>query len=964
MITPRGTTLTRVRDLRSFRHAIVESVGRTASPCAVVVPNQASAVQLARRLRDPGVRFVTRDGLYHELHARLADPPRRLSDADREALARAAVREAGRTSLDREGDEGAAPDGARPGYVVALLRFYDQLRRQRQQVARFESLLEEALEREAEFDRGAERMLRQTRLLAAAFRSYERRADASGACDEHMLRDRLIAEASRAPVRAAVVTVGDWIAEPGGLYPADFDLLTRVGGLETLNVIATEGVLASGFHQRIHDWLPGLEEKAVAAPQAPRARLQAPAATPQRWWFTERDREEEVIGIAGRAGGSLSRAALVYKRPLPYLYLAREVLGSAAIRYHTSDGWPLAAEPFCAALDLVLDVVGSSFTRAALIALLRSPHFAWPEAGAPLARESVSALDRALSDARYLGDPDHLTRLAAEWTRFRGIGDAAVPALRAAVAAAGQLAPMATPAPISAQLERVRAFLDAHRPADADAGSDSRADRARIVVAGILDRLAAASRAHDDPAIEVSALTGLVRRSIEDETFAWPPEADVEGLCLLDDQAARYGDFDAITIVGLIDGEWPERPPRNIFYSFSLLKALGWPSERDWRAAAEARFLDLVESPAGEVTLSTITLDDDALVTMSPLVDEVPALGLSTVAIDARSTVRRFPDEALSLEPFALDALDDGARHWANTRIGRSGRDDPAFHGRAGAPRSRPWSVSALETYLDCPFKFFAQRVLKLEEEPDDEEVMDAKQEGRFVHDVFEKFFAAWQAAGHRAVTPDNLDDARTVFTAVVEHCLRDLPQTEAALERTRLLGSSAAAGLGEAVLRMEAERPAGVVGRLLEHKLEGEFAFQTAEGERVIRLNGKADRIDLLTDGTFRVIDYKLGWPPHRARALQLAVYSLCAQQQFAREGREMAFAEAAYLAFKGPKRVVPLFGPGDRDRVLREAQQRLVDAIDAIDRGEFPPRPHDVYRCETCTYAAVCRKDYVGDV
>jgi len=51
-------------------------------------------------------------------------------------------------------------------------------------------------------------------------------------------------------------------------------------------------------------------------------------------------------------------------------------------------------------------------------------------------------------------------------------------------------------------------------------------------------------------------------------------------------------------------------------------------------------------------------------------------------------------------------------------------------------------------------------------------------------------------------------------------------------------------------------------------------------------------------------------------------------------------------------------------RDRVLREAQQRLVDTLDAIDRGEFPPHPHDVYRCDTCTFAAVCRKDYVGDV
>jgi RecB family exonuclease len=242
---------------------------------------------------------------------------------------------------------------------------------------------------------------------------------------------------------------------------------------------------------------------------------------------------------------------------------------------------------------------------------------------------------------------------------------------------------------------------------------------------------------------------------------------------------------------------------------------------------------------------------------------------------------------------------------------------------------------------------------------------MDPREQGRFVHDVFEKFFKRWQASGRQAVTPENLDQARAVFAEVVEDCLGALSETEASLERTRLLGSSAAAGLGDAVLRMEAERPVGVIGRLLEHRLQGTFTVQTSEGPRVVRLNGKADRLDLLEDGTFRLIDYKLGWPPNRARALQLPIYSLCAEQQLAgRHGKAWTLAEAAYLAFKGPKRVVPLFAPGDRDRVLREAQQRLVDTLDAIDRGEFPPHPHDVYRCDTCTFAAVCRKDYVGDV
>ena len=85
-------------------------------------------------------------------------------------------------SAAREGGErGVRKDRRlRPGFIAEMLRFYDQLRRQARNVARFEELLDEALLRDAEHDRGAERMLAQTRFLAATFRGYERRVEASG----------------------------------------------------------------------------------------------------------------------------------------------------------------------------------------------------------------------------------------------------------------------------------------------------------------------------------------------------------------------------------------------------------------------------------------------------------------------------------------------------------------------------------------------------------------------------------------------------------------------------------------------------------------------------------------------------------------------------------------------------------------------------------------------------------------
>jgi RecB family exonuclease len=697
-------------------------------------------------------------------------------------------------------------------------------------------------------------------------------------------------------------------------------------------------------------------------------------AAADRMWFTHRDREEELIAIARRIEAdrrgeadppALERTAVVFKRPLPYLYLAPETLGACGIPWQTSDALPLAAEPTTAAIDLVLELAETSFVRGAIVAVLRSPHFRWYD---ELSREAVSALDGVLSGERYLGgwqSLEELVRRAAEKRPGTEALPTALPALEAALGIGRELMPLLEPAPASRQLRLVLSFLGDHlrvlEPCDSRA---SRELRARTAVIQLVNELADAHERHHDPQWSIDDLAAAVRRWIEDETFA-PEGSDAIGVHLLDDQAARYGEFDDIALVGLVEHEWPERPRPNIFYSPGMLRALGWPSEKDRRAAADARFLDLLASASRRVTVSTFTLDDDALVMRSAQLDAIPRAGL-TAAASPGQLVRIFPDEVLADGVPVLETLDGPVQSWAAMRMTRSPSSDPGFHGAIGPQPSRTWSVSALETYLGCPFRFFAQHVLKLEEEPDDEEVMDPRRQGQFVHEVFEAFFTEWQDAGRGAITPENLDEVRETFERVVDGALAHLPPGEAGLERTRLLGSPAAAGLGEAVFRMEAERPVAVVERLLERRLRGRYAIETSSGARQVELHGKADRLDLLEDGTFRLIDYKLGWPPNRARALQLPIYGVCAEQQLANHrGRSWTLGEAVYLAFKGPKRVVPLFpSPADRGKVLGDAQQRLADTIDAIERGDFPPAPDDVFRCETCSFARVCRKDYVGDV
>ncbi|MFN7918320.1 MAG: PD-(D/E)XK nuclease family protein [Vicinamibacterales bacterium] len=971
-------------DLHDFRRAIAALCGTALEPAApglpsrlVVVPTRAAGDTLARTLTGFGLAdlalpaCVTRDRLYDELHRRLAAPPRRLSPFERDAMAQAAAREAARAAEH-------LPFQVRPGLVAELMRFYDQLRRQSQQVRRFEELIVEALGGGELVDTGADRLLVQTRFLARTFAGYEARAAASDALDEHRLRERLLADTAAVPVAHVVVTVPDWIADPSGLFVADFDLLSQLPHLASLDIVSTEGVLASGFHERLHQWWPGLEELtsrdlvAQRPPVRPMLAVPPPTADAAPLWFTHRDREEELNVVARRLAAApqvaLDRVAVVFKKPLPYLYLAADTLGAAGLPFVAADALPLAAEPLVATVDLLLDALEADFARDTLVALLRSPHFEW---SGRLGRDAIGALDRALSDARYLGTAARLRTLGDGWSPEGGARSrrgsetrtTARPALDAVLDLVGELEPLRAARPASVQVSGVLAFLERHLVSrdEADAPG-AREVRARRTVLQLLRGVADAHAQHHDPEWSVADLATAVRRWIGDETFA--TDGAMSGVRLLDDQAARYGDFDDLTIVGLVESDWPEKPRRNIFYPPQLLKALGWPSEKDRRGAADARFLDLLLSARDRVELSAFLLDDEAIVSRTVQLDEVPRAGLSTVPAPLLDTPW-LRDESLALGEEPADTVSDPAREWLSVRKGRVPAADPRFHGAVGERPSRTWSVSALEAYLGCPFKFYAQHVLRLEEEPDDEEVMDPRRQGQFIHEVFETFFTEWQATGHRAITHANLPLARERFVSVVDRALTRIPEGEAALERTRLLGSPAAAGLGEAVFRMEAERPVPVVERLLEHTLDGPVTLQTESGPRTIELRGKADRIDLLADGTFRLIDYKLGWPPDRSRALQLPIYAVCAEQHLRVRGRSWVLGEAVYLAFKGPKRVVPLFArENSREETLLRAQQRVVDTLDAIGRGEFPPTPDDVYRCETCSFTAVCRKDYVGDL
>jgi RecB family exonuclease len=702
--------------------------------------------------------------------------------------------------------------------------------------------------------------------------------------------------------------------------------------------------------------------------------------------FVSRDREEElqdVVRLIRRHAGGRDRnlsepTAIVFHRPLPYLYLAQQVMNEASVPYQAFDALPLASEPYAALLDLVLAVARTGGTREAMTALLRSRLVQFRDSADEhvVTPADVAALDFALAERRSTGEADsYVAEIEALQARRRGrFGFDPERALRAARVAARireELAPYRDNDSASGQVTSIAQFLRRHElvPQE-DEWPDDRHVRARAAVLAALDDFARALRRHDDGPRPHEDLTASIRHQIEARTFS--PTRRRWGAHLVDAVAARFGEFDHAHLVGLVETDWPERPARSIFYTSGLLKALGWPQEPDHMRAQQAAFRDLLSLAARTTTLHAFQLDGDAIVARSPFVDAARETArdvvFTSLAPDEAERAAIFADELLPFDVPPPPGFPEVSSEWLELRRRRQVDGDPQYHGFVTPRPPQPYRVSRVDRYVDCPFKYFSETVLSLPEEREEMSGLTPLERGTLVHELFERFYRAWQAQGGGTITPATLPDAVALFASLTREALAPLPEADRALEETRLLGSIVARGLAERVFELESDAGGRIVERLLECDLRGPFTFPQLLGikQKTVEVRGKADRVDVFDDGSVRVIDYKLGRLPDAETSLQIGVYAHCVRALLAaRDGRSHPVKSAMYLAFGDDRKLEGSLGTSSQpaERAVDARASDFAATVERIEAGEFPPRPQRPGDCQWCRYALVCRKEYAPE-
>jgi RecB family exonuclease len=260
-----------------------------------------------------------------------------------------------------------------------------------------------------------------------------------------------------------------------------------------------------------------------------------------------------------------------------------------------------------------------------------------------------------------------------------------------------------------------------------------------------------------------------------------------------------------------------------------------------------------------------------------------------------------------------------------------------------------PLSPTALELYLRCPFKYFSQYLLGLEEEEEVDETLTPLEHGRILHELLQEGFDEWDRGRERprSIEPESYEEALALFRRLA---LSKIPPEHRGIEMERLFGGFGEPGAIPWLLRREMSRPRPS-RRLVEQAFQS--ALRVEEGPRgerpwYVRIKGRVDRADVDEEGFLHVLDYKSGRAPVEAVTLQVPIYAMCLATELSTPVRE-----ATYLSFRDRKAT----SRADFER----AKELLVRAFGGIQDGRFAPRPYQEHLCASCGFVGVCRKEIV---
>lgn len=498
-----------------------------------------------------------------------------------------------------------------------------------------------------------------------------------------------------------------------------------------------------------------------------------------------------------------------------------------------------------------------------------------------------------------------------------------------------------------------------------------------------------------------SAFTSDFRRALQ--LTAFNPRQPRDAVLCMKAQDVRGLEFGHLFFMGLNEGEFPGPPRTSAVYSQQDLANLARAGielegryahiEREMLkfhhvlCAARGRLVITwrTVSPRGQEQFPSPYLNDllelfpgeNLQVPMPSANDFVPPLELAASWRDVRNAAFSAAGDASALQPrfphIELAARIENARHDGSP----FGVYDGVLNDREIVARlakqfgpEHVFSVNQLEIYAKCPFRFFVERILGVEEAELPSSDFDRLLRGAILHDILQKFHQKY----HRvpaSVIP--YEDAVATLGALVEEAFaqqgwRSVNTPSALVGVEKLYARNLLLRYLENARRkpepqwqpvhFEAAFGRAHAGPECSLVKPDPFCLKTDAGS--VLFAGRIDRIDFHENGTecARIIDYKTGQVPQNkdvagGRSLQGHVYAL-ALEEFLLPGTQCA--EVQFLSIGKNKRYTLKSEKlsGNREEVCATICRHL----DNLRAARYQPAPGDPdSACPYCPARRACR-------
>ena len=459
-----------------------------------------------------------------------------------------------------------------------------------------------------------------------------------------------------------------------------------------------------------------------------------------------------------------------------------------------------------------------------------------------------------------------------------------------------------------------------------------------------------------DLAVDSITLQRLVNQLMQQTAIPFHGEP-AEGVQVMGVLETRNLDFDHVLLLSCNEGNLPRGVNDSSFIPHGIRHAYELTTV-DNKVSIYAYYFHRLLQRAGDVTI---------------LYNNAPEDG-------QRGEMSRFMLQLMVESPHSITqhSLQSGQSisRWQPVPIEKTARVMKILNDQYAADQDKALSPSAINKYMRCPLQFYYRYVADIKEPdlPDDEQELDNRIFGNIFHEAADLIYHQLPRDIDRRLLEHLLKSKVEIERAVDEAFHRQMPYLPAS--GLHLINREVIIHYLRQLLEIDCRlAPFTILG--LECDVYRELPPLTSHPSP-LKIGGRIDRLDLMNDGTVRVVDYKTG--SRRLKALP-DVDAIFLPENVHEHAdyylQTFVYADIVRRTEHRPVSPALLFiqhaGADDYDPVLKFGKESIRDIADYSARfnelleqrvsdifsPEVPFTPTaDLRICRTCPYALFCRR------